>query len=220
MPSGDRAGGARPPLSQTVGLDESEHFRPIGREQHHHEARAGAKAGVRLQAGRAELEVGGRHDVEKPVIETEANSRPILGGAARESCEAPLDRLDGVGRRQQRLYIGLTEVEGHRLDTLGMPDRLMVPLAALEPDGRTLVEHDGHEIAVFRVEERVYAVANACPHEGNPLIEGDVLGGNLTCAYHAWTFDLATGSCLVGDEAARTYPVEVQDDVICISIPS
>jgi nitrite reductase/ring-hydroxylating ferredoxin subunit len=101
-----------------------------------------------------------------------------------------------------------------------MPDRLTVPLDALEPDGRALVEHDGHEIAVFRVEGRVYAVANSCPHEGNPLIEGDVLGGNLTCAYHAWTFDLATGSCLVGDEAARTYPVEVQDDVIRISIPS
>ena len=99
-----------------------------------------------------------------------------------------------------------------------MPDWLTVPLAALEPDGRTLVEHDGHEIAVFRVEGGVYAVANSCPHEGNPLIEGDVLGGNLTCAYHAWTFDLATGSCLVGDEAARTYPVEVHDGVIRIGL--
>ena len=100
-----------------------------------------------------------------------------------------------------------------------MPDWLTVPLAALEPEGRTLVEQGGHEIAVFRVEGGVYAIANSCPHEGNPLIEGDVLGGNLTCAYHAWTFDLATGSCLVGDEAARTYEVEVQDGVIRIAIP-
>ena len=99
-----------------------------------------------------------------------------------------------------------------------MPDWLAIPVAALEPHGRTLVEHDGHEIAVFRVDGNVYAVANSCPHEGNPLIEGVVLGGNLTCAYHAWTFDLATGSCLVGDEAARSYPVEVSDGVIRIAV--
>ena len=104
------------------------------------------------------------------------------------------------------------------MNTLGMHDWLAVPLDVLEPDGRALEEHEGHEIAVFRVEGNVYAVANACPHEGNPLIEGDLVGGNLTCAYHAWTFDLATGSCLVGDEAARSYPVEVSDGVIRIAV--
>ena len=97
-------------------------------------------------------------------------------------------------------------------------DWVSVPLEALASEGRTLVVHDGHEIAVFQVEGQVYAIANSCPHEGNPLIEGDVLGGNLTCAYHAWTFDLATGSCLVGDEAARRYPVEVRDGVVRIGV--
>ena len=99
-----------------------------------------------------------------------------------------------------------------------MPDWLAIPLDVLEPDGRALVEHEGQEIAVFRVDGNVYAVANSCPHEGNPLIEGDLVGGNLTCAYHAWTFDLATGSCLFGDEAARSYPVEVGDGIIRIRL--
>ena len=95
---------------------------------------------------------------------------------------------------------------------------LSVPLAQLDAEGRTLVEHDGHAIAVFRVDGEIYAVENTCPHEGNPLIEGDVLGGNLTCAYHGWTFDLATGSCLVGEEAVRRYPVEVREGVILIQL--
>ena len=95
-------------------------------------------------------------------------------------------------------------------------DWLSVPLAQLDAEGRTLVEHHGHAIAVFRVDGEIHAVENTCPHEGNPLIEGEVLGGNLTCAYHGWTFDLATGSCLVGEEAVRRYPVEVRDGVIRI----
>jgi nitrite reductase (NADH) small subunit len=97
-------------------------------------------------------------------------------------------------------------------------DWLSLPLELLAPDGRTLVEHGGHEIAVFRVDGEIYAVENSCPHEGNPLIEGDVLAGNLTCAYHGWTFDLATGSCLIGEEPARRYPVQVRDGVVRIGV--
>jgi nitrite reductase (NADH) small subunit len=95
---------------------------------------------------------------------------------------------------------------------------LEVRLASLDAEGRTLVEHDGHAIAVFRVDGEIHAFENTCPHEGNPLIEGDILGGNLTCVYHGWTFDLATGSCLVGEEPVRRYPVEVRDGVVRIGL--
>jgi nitrite reductase/ring-hydroxylating ferredoxin subunit len=156
--------------------------------------------------------------VKASVLEAEAKARPVLDRAACETRKASLDCLDRVGRREQCVHVGLAKIERHSLDTLGMADWLTVPVEELEPDGRTLVEHDGHEIAVFRVDGSVYAVANSCPHEGNPLIEGEILGANLTCAYHAWTFDLATGSCLVGDEAARSYPVEVRDGLIRIGI--
>jgi nitrite reductase/ring-hydroxylating ferredoxin subunit len=97
---------------------------------------------------------------------------------------------------------------------------LSIPLAQLETDGRTLVQHDGHAIALFRVNDEIHAIENTCPHEGNPLVEGEVLGGNLTCAYHGWTFDLATGSCLVGEEPVRRYPVEVRNGLIRIGFES
>jgi len=93
-----------------------------------------------------------------------------------------------------------------------------VPLAALDAGGRAVVEEDGHEIAVFLVEGRVHALANTCPHEGNPLVEGDLLGPTLTCAYHNWRFDLETGACLFGDEPARVYPAEVRDGEIWIGL--
>jgi nitrite reductase (NADH) small subunit len=81
----------------------------------------------------------------------------------------------------------------------------------LGSDGRGLLEVDGEEIAVFRSEGEVHAVANACPHAGNPLIEGELLGRTLVCAYHAWRFDLETGACLAGEEPLRRYEAAERD---------
>jgi len=93
-----------------------------------------------------------------------------------------------------------------------------VPLAALDGEGRAVVVLEGREIAIFRVGGAVYAFENACPHEGNPLVEGEIVGPTLTCAYHLWRFDLETGACLSGDEPARKYPAEVRGDTVWLEL--
>ena len=97
---------------------------------------------------------------------------------------------------------------------------LRVPLADLDAEGRTVVNGKGDEIAVFLVDGTAHAVANTCPHEGNPLVEGEILGPTLTCAYHNWKFDLETGACLFGDEPVRRYPAELRDSEIWIQLDS
>lgn len=97
-------------------------------------------------------------------------------------------------------------------------DWVQIPLAGLNAEGRALVAVDGLEIAVFRLEDGIHAFENACPHEGNPLVEGEVLGGTLTCAYHGWRFDLDTGACLHGSDAARRFPAEIRGDEIWIRV--
>ena len=97
---------------------------------------------------------------------------------------------------------------------------LRVPLADLDAEGRAVVVGKGDEIAVFLVDGKAHAVANTCPHEGNPLVEGEILGPTLTCAYHSWKFDLETGACLFGDEPVRRYPAEVHDAEIWIQLDS
>jgi nitrite reductase/ring-hydroxylating ferredoxin subunit len=84
------------------------------------------------------------------------------------------------------------------------------------PGDRAVVTVDGDAIVVFRAEGRVYALAGACPHEGNPLVDGEILGPTLTCAYHGWRFDLETGACLLGTEAVRRYPVEERDGAVWV----
>jgi len=81
-----------------------------------------------------------------------------------------------------------------------------------------VIEVDGHEIVLLRVDDAVHAFDNACPHEGNPLVEGELLGDVLECAYHGWRFDLHSGACLHGDRAARRYPTELRGDELRIRL--
>src|SRR5919202_6526566 len=85
---------------------------------------------------------------------------------------------------------------------------------------RAVVTVAGHDVAVFRDGERVWAVDAACPHAGNPLVEGDLLGTTLVCAFHGWRFDLETGACLLGDEAVRRYEAEIRGDELWIGFSS
>jgi len=85
-------------------------------------------------------------------------------------------------------------------------------------DGRAVVGDGGLQIAVFVIDDEVYAVDNRCPHEGNPLVEGEILGGTLVCAFHGWRFDLETGACLFGEEPVGRYLTELRGDRIRIRV--
>ena len=94
---------------------------------------------------------------------------------------------------------------------------LSVPADVLAGD-RAVVDGDGRQILLLRVAGEIHAFDNACPHEGNPLVDGDVRGDQIECAYHGWRFDLRTGACLYGDDAARRFETAVRGDEILIRI--
>jgi nitrite reductase (NADH) small subunit len=52
---------------------------------------------------------------------------------------------------------------------------------------------EGTPVALFRVQGRCHAIANACPHKGGPLGEGELEGHVVTCPWHGWTWDVRTG---------------------------
>ena len=87
----------------------------------------------------------------------------------------------------------------------------------LHAKGRKIVRHGGKQILLIAAGERVFAIANRCPHEGYPLSEGTLSADCLlTCNWHNWKFDLRTGAALVGRDPVRTYPVELRGDDIFI----
>ena len=76
-----------------------------------------------------------------------------------------------------------------------MGDYLTVAKLEEIPDGGSkIVEVDGRGIGLFRVGDHIYALDNICPHRGGPLGEGMVVGDEVICPWHAWSFKLATGA--------------------------
>ena len=89
----------------------------------------------------------------------------------------------------------------------------------LGSNGRKLVRHDGKQVLVIAQEGRLFAIANRCPHEGYPLSEGTLGPGCvLTCNWHNWKFDLASGAALVGRDPVRSYEVAERNGEIFIDV--
>src|SRR5215831_9476909 len=89
----------------------------------------------------------------------------------------------------------------------------------LGSNGRKLVRHEGRQVLVITQEGSLFAIANRCPHEGYPLSEGTLGPGCvLTCNWHNWKFDLASGAALVGRDPVRTYALEERDGALFVDL--
>jgi nitrite reductase/ring-hydroxylating ferredoxin subunit len=86
-------------------------------------------------------------------------------------------------------------------------------------EGRKLLRRDGRQVLLIAAGERVFAIANRCPHEGYPLSEGTLGPGCvLTCNWHNWKFDLESGEALVGRDPVRTYAIEIRNGEIFVNL--
>lgn len=105
---------------------------------------------------------------------------------------------------------------------LAMPWVRLIALEQCRRDGGTFVECAGRELAVFRAadEAGVHVLDNACPHASGNLSGGELANGTVTCPWHHWTFDLATGQCTHSPLAqALRYPARVQDGEVWANLP-
>jgi nitrite reductase/ring-hydroxylating ferredoxin subunit len=90
----------------------------------------------------------------------------------------------------------------------GAGEAARVPLD--RPDGRTqwTFSHSGRSYAVFADGDDLYVTDAACPHNGGPLAEGLVRDGVVTCPWHWYSYELATGRCrTAAGYELRRYPV-------------
>lgn len=89
-------------------------------------------------------------------------------------------------------------------------------LSELSSDGRLVIEFSGTTIAIFKVGDKMFGVADFCPHAGHTLHDGDQVGETVACLLHGATFDLATGKCVAGVscEDINAYEVFVGADEI------
>jgi nitrite reductase/ring-hydroxylating ferredoxin subunit len=94
-----------------------------------------------------------------------------------------------------------------------------IELDRLRANGRAAVRLGSRQLALFVHEGEVLACNNRCPHEGYPLVEGDLDAECLlTCHWHNWKFDLRTGANRYGGDSLRIYPVKVEAGTVWVDV--
>ena len=97
----------------------------------------------------------------------------------------------------------------------------LVPLE--RPAGQTqwTFSHAGRVFAVFDVSGDLVVTDGACPHNGGPLAEGLVRHGVVTCPWHWYSYELATGRCrTAAGYSLRRYPVVMVDGQPHAALPA
>ena len=92
--------------------------------------------------------------------------------------------------------------------------------AILEGEGIEVIARD-QILAIFRFSGNLFAIDGMCAHQGGPLAEGTVAGGCVTCPWHGWQYELATGIQTINRQPLqRTFPVrEAGERVeVCLSV--
>ncbi|WP_448627521.1 Rieske (2Fe-2S) protein [Geodermatophilus sp. URMC 64] len=77
---------------------------------------------------------------------------------------------------------------------------------------RKQVQVGGCPIALFLVDDEVFAVDDTCIHQEKSLTKGTLLNGQVICPGHQWRFDPRTGEPQDQDGKLATYAVQVTDE--------
>ncbi|MCX8009562.1 MAG: nitrite reductase (NAD(P)H) small subunit [Ignavibacteria bacterium] len=79
---------------------------------------------------------------------------------------------------------------------------------------------DDEEIAIFKIDGKVFAVSNICPHNHSTVMyQGHLQKLTISFPIHGWEFDLSTGENIQGFHKIKTYKTEVINGEVFVTIP-
>jgi NAD(P)H-dependent nitrite reductase small subunit len=101
-----------------------------------------------------------------------------------------------------------------------MNEFVEVASASALPIGRAMACTVGErKIALFHTSDGFFATDNTCPHRGGPLAEGDVIGKEIVCPWHFWSFQIDTGVSPDNSEMrVATHEVKIDGDRILVRL--
>jgi len=79
---------------------------------------------------------------------------------------------------------------------------------------------DGCDVALYAVDDVVFATENQCTHGEARLSDGFLLGDEIECPLHQGRFNVRTGAamCVPVQTCIRTYPVKIEQGRVFISL--
>lgn len=83
---------------------------------------------------------------------------------------------------------------------------------ALAEKENIIVDVDGTDVAVFKIDGRFYAIEDVCTHDGAEIASGELEGDEIICPRHGARFCVKTGEvkCAPAYENIASFPVRIE----------
>jgi len=120
-------------------------------------------------------------------------------------------RFAGAGKWSEARF-GKDAVRSGRVDAARQDE--------LDENQMKLLIIDDERIVLARTADGYVAFSDRCTHKGGSLAGGAMICGRVQCPWHGSQFDTRDGSVHQGpaEERIRTYPVEVEGDVVRVLV--
>ena len=89
-------------------------------------------------------------------------------------------------------------------------------------NGRQVVTVAGEKFPVLLLEvgEEVFAIADVCTHDRNPLSDGPLQGDQLVCSRHGARFNIRTGQAtLPAPRPVKAYRARLEGEEVLLELP-
>ena len=90
---------------------------------------------------------------------------------------------------------------------------------ALANGEHVVVDLDGTQVAVFKIDGICYAIEDACTHDGGEISSGLLNGSEIACPRHGARFCIKTGAVQSPPAYAdiATFPVRIENGIIQVT---
>jgi 3-phenylpropionate/trans-cinnamate dioxygenase ferredoxin component len=98
-----------------------------------------------------------------------------------------------------------------------MSDWINVAAQTALADGEHIVvDVDGTDVAVFKIDGQFYAIEDICTHDGAELASGELDGDEIICPRHGARFCVKTGAAKSPPayEDIACFPVRIEKDQV------
>ena len=91
-------------------------------------------------------------------------------------------------------------------------------VSEVPPNGRKSIVVDDVPALLVRIGNDFFAVEDVCSHDGQPLTDGPVADGAITCPRHGAKFDLKSGKalCMPATQPIQTFAVQVREGEVFV----
>jgi len=83
---------------------------------------------------------------------------------------------------------------------------------SLSNGANIIIDLDGSQVAIFKVDGQIYAIEDVCTHDGAEIASGELVGDEIICPRHGARFCIKTGAvkCAPAYEDVATFPIRIE----------